>query len=326
MPDRTPDISIIIVSYNTCELLAGCLRSIFQAEYPYSREVLVVDNASSDGSGEMVAAQFPAVQLLRNRKNLGFAVANNQALALAGGRCLFLLNSDAAVLPAGLLALRSAFDEHPRLGIVGPALLNQDGSLQPSWGDFPSVWQEFLFETFLFRLWPVRFPYGRRVHPLLRAAYRRLQTVDWVTGAALMLRREVYEQIGGLSEENFMYGEDLEFCARARRAGFATAYVPAAKVYHRQQGSAHGDYGRWIENYTQATLNYFDRYGSPADRRRVATLVLGGSRLREFTWSLVARLWPRRRQEALARVTGYRRAANLARQSRQAHLKLPADS
>jgi GT2 family glycosyltransferase len=121
-----------------------------------------------------------------------------------------------------------------------------------------------------------------------------------------------------------MYGEDLEYCARARRAGFATAYVPAAKVYHQQQGSARGDYGRWIENYTQATLNYFDRYGSSADRRRAANLVLAGSRLREFAWGLAARLWPRRREEALARATGYRRAADLVRQRRQAHLKLPA--
>jgi GT2 family glycosyltransferase len=320
------DLSIIVISYNTRDLLAASLRSTFEAEYPNSREVFVVDNASSDGSGEMVAAQFPAVRLIHNQRNLGFAAANNQALALAGGRCLFLLNSDAAVLPAGLLALRSAFGAQPRLGILGPALLNPDGSLQPSWGDFPSVWQEFLFETFLFKLWPVRFPYGRRVHPFLRAAYRQFRLVDWVTGAALMLRRDVYEQIGGLSEENFMYGEDLEYCARARRAGFTTAYVPAAKVYHLQQGSARADYGQWIENYTQATLTYFDCYCSPADRRRVATLVLAGSRLREFAWGLTARLWPRRRQEALARVSGYRRAADLARRRRQARLKLPADS
>jgi GT2 family glycosyltransferase len=152
------------------------------------------------------------------------------------------------------------------------------------------------------------------VSRLLLPGYLRFHRVDWVTGAALMLRREVYQKIGGLPDENFMYGEDLEFCARARQAGFDVAYEPAAEVYHRQGGSVRGDYDRWIERYTQATLNYFDRYGSLRQRRQVAALVFAGSRLREWIWAVMGQLWPGRRPEAAARAAGYRRAAELARQ------------
>jgi GT2 family glycosyltransferase len=317
------DLSVIVVSYNTRELLATCLDSIFTATYAGSREVWVVDNASADGSAEMVAAQFPDSRLLRNSVNRGFAAANNQALALAGGRLILLLNSDAALTSTSLVELKSTFEAYLGIGILGPALLNDDHTRQPSWGEFPSVWQEFMFQSYLYKIWPVRFPYGRRVGSLLLSGYQRLHEVDWVTGAALMLRREVYERIGGLPEENFMYGEDLEFCTRARRAGFGIAYVPAAKVYHRRGGSVRGDYGRWIESYTQATLNYFDQYGSIRDRVWVAVMVLTGSRLREWIWSFAALVWPARRREALARVAGYRRAAELAAR-RSERLNTPA--
>jgi N-acetylglucosaminyl-diphospho-decaprenol L-rhamnosyltransferase len=319
------DLSVIVVSYNTRDLLAACLDSVQSARYPGSREVLVVDNASSDGSAEMVAAQYPTCALVRNSENRGFAAANNQALALAAGRLILLLNSDTALTPESLVEMQSAFGAYPDLGIVGPALLNDDHSRQPSWGDFPSVWQEFLFQTYLFKLWPVRFPYGRRVRPHLLVDYQHFHRVDWVTGAALMMKREVYERAGGLPQENFMYGEELEFCARAQRAGFGVAYVPAAEVYHRQGGSVRGDYGRWIESYTQATLNYFDRYSSRRKGRQVAVLVLAGSRLREWIWTVAAMAWPARRQEALARAGGYRRAAELAWHSYIEYLAAPAN-
>src|SRR5205085_9843085 len=157
------DLSVIVVTYNTRELLAACLDSVYQANYAGSLEVLVVDNDSGDGSAEMVAMQYPDIRLLHNSANRGFATANNHALALARGQTILLLNSDAALTPTCLVELQAAFEAHPAAGILGPALLNDDHSRQPSWGDFPSVWQEFLFQSFLFKLWPARFPYGRRV-------------------------------------------------------------------------------------------------------------------------------------------------------------------
>jgi GT2 family glycosyltransferase len=309
------DVSAIVVSYNTCDLLAESLRSASAAHDDLSVEIWVVDNASTDGSPEMVAAQFPGVHLIRNSQNVGFARANNQALRAASGQFLMLLNSDAALLPGCLAALRAAFLQHAALGICGPCLLNPDGSLQPSWGDFPTPKAEFLFQSFLYKFWPGRFPYGRRVHPLLRPAYRRFRWVDWVTGAALMLRREVFEKIGGLPDDVFMYGEDLEYCARALQAGFRVAYVPTARARHHQQTSSRRDYARWIENYTRATLAYYQRHGSADDRRWVAHLIISGSRLRQVLWGLVGVVRPGWRAEAKARREGYARAAALAHQT-----------
>jgi N-acetylglucosaminyl-diphospho-decaprenol L-rhamnosyltransferase len=307
------DVSVIVVSYNTRELLAGCLRSVLATHSALSIEALVVDNASADGSPEMVAAQFPEVHLLRNPHNVGFAHANNQALRVASGEFLLLLNSDAALLPGCLAALRAAFAAHEALGICGPSLLNPDGSLQPSWGDFPTPRSEFLFQSFLYKLWPGRFPYGRHVHVLLRPAYRRFRWVDWVTGAALILRRDVLAKVGDLPTDVFMYGEDLEYCARAKRAGFRVAYVPTARARHHQRASSRRDHARWIENYTRATLLYYQRYGSAGDRRRVAELIISGSRLRRVLWRLLAVARPSKHAEAQMRREGYARAIALAR-------------
>jgi hypothetical protein len=274
--------------------------------------VWVVDNASADGSADLVSSQFPEVHLVRNDHNAGFAAANNQALRQARGELLLLLNSDAYLRPGSLDAFIEAFDRHPEMGIAGASLWNADGSPQPSWGDFPRPWVEFLFQSLLFKVWPSPFPYGRRVHPLLRRAYRRFQWVDWVTGAALMMRRRVWETIGGLPEETFMYGEDMAYCARARAAGFRVGYLPEARVEHRLAGSR-SNYGDWIESYTRATLEYYRRHGRAGDLARVALLVRMGSLWRRALWTVVGHLRPGARAEAAMRRAGYRRAAALAR-------------
>jgi GT2 family glycosyltransferase len=307
------DISVVVVSYDTCGLLQECLASIPKEVEGVSMEVWVVDNASSDGSPEMVARQFPDVNLIRNSRNVGFASANNQAIRQSRGELVYFLNSDAVLLPGSLPVLASKFSHHPKLGICGACLLNSDGSLQPSWGGLPSVFDEFLFQSFLFKLWPSRFPYGRRVHALQRNRYGRFQWVDWVTGAALMVRREVLEITGGFPEVNFMYGEDLELCVLAARAGFLVGYEPAAKVIHRLYSSSHHDHSRWIENYTQAILSYYRRYAEPDTCRRAARLIIWGSRLRQMIWLGLGKLLPGRGAEAHMRRRGYGRAVALAR-------------
>jgi len=192
MSDGRPQVSIIIVSHNTRAVLADCLNSLAASPGCRLAEIWVVDNGSADGSADMVAQEFPAARLIRNEQNLGFAAANNQALKLAAGQFLFLLNSDARAVGDCCERLAAALRADAGLGIVGPQLLNPDGSLQPSWGHFPSPFREFLFQSFLFKVLPSGLPYGRRVHPLERAAYQHFRQVDWVTGAALMLRRELY--------------------------------------------------------------------------------------------------------------------------------------
>ena len=307
------EYSVVVVNFNTRVLLAECLRSVFAAASSGQLEVLVVDNGSNDGSADMVGTDFPRVRLLRNVHNIGFAAANNQALSAARGQIIILLNSDAALLPDALLELRAAFDKRPALGIAGLRLLNSDGKLQPSWGNFPTALDEFRFQTFIFKLWPAGFPYGRRVHSARRVYYEHFQWVDWVTGAALALRREVYDRIGGLPERGHMYGEDLEYCWRAKAAGFGIGYCPSAGAYHHLQGTAKQDYGRWIEHYTLAMLAFYAQHRPAADFRRAAYFIWAGSLLRRYLWQALAWTAVSRQPEIAGRIKGYIRAAELAK-------------
>lgn len=308
-------VSIIVVSYNTRELLAECLRSVMSESADYRCEVWVVDNASTDGSPEMVRKEFPSVRVIANTDNCGFAFANNQALREATGDFLFLLNSDAVLLEGSLKALLKVFDEHAEASIAGPCLRNPDRSVQPSWGSFPKPFDEFLFQSFLFKILPTRFPYGRQVHPLLRSRYKQFQWVDWVTGAALIMRRQVYEAIGGLPENTFMYGEDLDYCAQAQSRGFRVAYTPKANVRHYLGASSRRDYAGWITNYTKATLAYYWRYRSEGEQRQAARWIIWGSRLRIVLWQAMGTGLKRVKQvEAATRVNGYKNAAAMAEQ------------
>jgi GT2 family glycosyltransferase len=305
-------VSIIVVSYNTRDLLRDCLAAAVQESRARATEIWVVDNASTDGSAEMVQAEFSQVHLICNRENLGFAKANNQVLRRAQGDFLLLLNADAVLLAGSLEAMLNAFVEYPQVGICGPCLINPDGSLQPSWGQFPTPWTEFLFQSFLFKVWPGPFPYGRKIHPFLRSTYCRFRLVDWATGACLMLRQEVLKRVGLLPEGSFMYGEDLEYCFRARRAGFEVALVSQARVLHYLQSAARKDYQKWIENYTLAILRYHARHGTASDLKWVSQTILWGSRLRWMMWRVIGFLSPRRRSEAYARCRGYLHATALA--------------
>jgi GT2 family glycosyltransferase len=306
-------VSVIVVAHNARELVRACLASI-----PTDSELLVVDNASIDGCAEMIAAEFPRANLIRNPINVGFARANNQALRKAKGELILLLNSDAELRADCLASLETAFAAHPELGIAGPRLLNTDGTWQPSWGKFPTPATEFLFQSYLYKIWPTCFPYGRRVSIYFHRAYGAFRWVEWVTGAALILRRQVYDAIGGLPENTFMYGEDLEYCALARAAGFGVAYVPTASVCHHLQASSRRDYARWIENYTQATLAYYSLHGMPAERSAVARWIIAGSILRRTLWLLAGWMSPGLRQEAQHRARGYRKAESLAKTVLQA--------
>jgi GT2 family glycosyltransferase len=304
-------VSVVVVSYGTRDLLRSCLAATWAQEAEVQLEVFVVDNASTDGSADMVAREFPRTRLIRNAENRGFAVANNQALAQAAGRYLLLLNSDAEPLPGSIAALRDALRDQPGLGVAGPSLWNRDGSRQPSWGDRPRVWHELLFQSMLVKVWPCRFPYGRKVHPLQRAAYGRYQRVDWATGASLMFTRDVQDAIGGLPEDGFMYGEDLEFCLRAGDRGFGVAYVPQSRMLHLLQGSRR-DYAAWIESYTRAILAYYERRATRSQRRRAALLIAAGSLMR-MAACRVLWLLPSRARESRERYAGYARARAMAR-------------
>lgn len=229
--ESATDLSVIVVNYNGEGLLRDCLQSLRAAAPAHRLQVIVVDNASADGSVAMARREFPEALVLANSENLGFTKANNQGIERATGRHVMLLNNDTVVRPGAFDVAIRLMDRHPRIGAAGLRLLNADGSLQYSCRRFPSFAQA-LFNRYslLTRLFPNnRFS---RAYLMKDVGHRRMQDVDWVSGACLMIRREVLDQIGGLDERFFMYSEDVDFCYRVWQAGYRVTYLPQARVVH----------------------------------------------------------------------------------------------
>lgn len=230
-------LDIIVVNWNTCDLLAKCLQSVQEesrASPSCTVETFVVDNASHDGSPQMVRERFPWVHLIENAENVGFARANNQAIPFCRGRYILLLNSD-AVLPIGSLGeLLRVAEEQPRAGIVGVKLINQDGSFQAALNDFPTPLHIFLepWGTFQFLL-------GNRYYPSYPPERSNQATCcDWVGGACLLARAEAISQVGVLDEQFFMNSEEVDWCYRMRKNGWAVWYTPTVEVIHLGGGSS----------------------------------------------------------------------------------------
>lgn len=231
------DLSIIVVSYNTRELTRACLRSAFEGleRSALRGEVWVVDNASADGSADMVRADFPQAHLIANAENRGFAAANNQAIARCDARHVMLLNSDAEVRGDALGEMVRVLDARPQVGAVGARLVYPDGSFQHSAFRFPGFAQIFL------DFFPL---HGRLLDSRLNGRYpRRLYEgaepfpVDHPLGAALMVRGETIRQVGPLDDGFFMYCEEIDWCWRMRKAGWDVLCVPTAVVMHHGAGT-----------------------------------------------------------------------------------------
>ncbi len=198
-------------------------------------ETIVVDNGSTDGSVAMVRQDFPHIHLIANENNRGFPAANNQGIAVATGRYVLLLNPDTEVVGAALPTLVSFADAHPDVGIVGPQLLNPDGTVQSSRRRFPTLWTALFESTWLEPHAP---------HRLLERYYALdepddvAQDVDWVTGAAMLARQEAVDEVGPLDEGFFMYSEELDLCRRMRDAGWGVVYLPTAQIIHHMGKSS----------------------------------------------------------------------------------------
>ncbi|MBX7234740.1 MAG: glycosyltransferase family 2 protein [Caldilineales bacterium] len=231
-----PLTSVIIVSWNVRDLLLRCLANLRQEAEGTEVEIIVVDNASQDGTVAAVRAGFPEVQVIANQENRGFTGGNNQGLAVARGEYFFLLNPDTEVRPGALLELRRYLETHPQVGILGPRLRYADGSIQPSRRRFPTLLTLFTESTIVQEAWP-GLPWFGRFY-LADRSPEETQAVDWVVGAAMFVRRQVYEQVGGLDEGFFMYSEELDWCRRAAAAGWQVIYHPAAEVMHYEGRSS----------------------------------------------------------------------------------------
>jgi len=237
------DVSIIIVNWNTRELLLNCLSSVFATAAGLTYETIVVDNGSQDGSSRAVEEQFPLATIIQNTVNRGFAQANNQALARATGRYLLLLNSDAVLTEGSLQGLVTFMDRTPRAGIAACQYINPDGSKQNSFDNFPTLATELLNKTLLKMLFPGSYPSKRR-------NYQGPLEVDSVIGACMLVRADAIKEVGRLDENYFFFMEETDWCFRMRQAGWHIYHLPQVRVYHLQGKSKEKNPAKaWIEYY-----------------------------------------------------------------------------
>ena len=229
---RRCDVSVVIVSLNTRVLLEACLHSVFRSE-GLTCEVFVVDNGSVDGSPEMLASSFPAATVLRNGENRGFAAASNRAIEQASGRYVLLLNPDTIVYPSTLRDMVGFLDRHPEAAICGPRILFPDGRFQSCGYRFPTLLREIRQSKNIDRV--IRWLVGHE--PSLEPQGAPCE-VDWVDGACLLIRQGAIEQLGLLDEQYFLYAEELDWCRRARNAGWSIFALPDVEMLHYQGQSS----------------------------------------------------------------------------------------
>lgn len=244
MVKKEVKVTVIIPSYNTKRLLKQCLKSLNS-----KLEIIVVDNDSSDGSVEMVTKEFPKVKLIKNKANLGFGAANNQGMKLAKGKYFLLLNSDTIVRDNASLKMAEFMDKHPEVGVVGCKLLNIDGTPQPSAGPFPSLG---VVAVMLFA--------EHWLGDLVRTSFKQTKKVDWVMGAALMVRSEVVKKVGLMDEGIFMYMDEVEWCYRIKKAGHKVVFYPNARIIHLGGGSSQSGRRDPIVNIYRGLIYFYKKH------------------------------------------------------------------
>jgi len=279
------DLGIVIVNYNTRDLLRACLETVYASRGDLAFEVCVVDNGSVDGSAAMVAEEFPQTRLISNPDNRGYPAANNQGLRTFGfpdgpdaPRFALLLNPDTELPPEGLAEMVAFMDAHPDAGVAGPKLVRPDGSLDLACRrSFPSPEVAFYRMTGLSRLFPRSRRFGR--YNLTYLDPDEMAEVDAVVGAFMLVRREAIRQVGLMDEAFFMYGEDLDWCYRIKAAGWRVYYNPAVTVLHVKRASSHRNPRARVEFWRAMSVFYRKHYAEQTSLP-VHLLIEGVLRLR----------------------------------------------
>ncbi|MEK7383496.1 MAG: glycosyltransferase family 2 protein [Elusimicrobiota bacterium] len=272
-PAPKPEISVLIPAYNGAPWIAETLNRLAAAADDVPYEAVVVDNASTDKTAAICGA-LPGVKVIRNEKNLGFSRAVNQAAAAASGRVLVAVNQDLHLQPGALKAIHGFLAENNSL--VGGALAYEDGAEQPSCGPFP---------TLAGTLWRLLLPRRMRKYELMRPGSREARPVDWVTGAFIGCRRELFDKVGGFDEGYFMYYEDVDLCLRARRAGFKSYFLPSAKGVHLHPFSDRGDAPDWLSREIRfSQMRYFSKHRPRWEQGVIRALNRAYFLARGWTW------------------------------------------
>jgi GT2 family glycosyltransferase len=266
------DFSVIIVSWNAQHYLMPCLDSLFETVKNRPFEVFVVDNASTDGSPEAVEERYPSVTVIRNTQNLGFAKANNIALKQSVGKYLFLINSDVKILDGCIEEMIQFMDHHSEAGLAGPKILNSDGSLQPHCRYAPSRWNTFCETVGLHRLgkrWPV---FSGQF--MLHFPHDTVCDVEVLSGCFWVVRKTAFDQVGGLDEGFFFYGEDIDWCCRYRKMGWKVLFNPKARAIHYGGGSSENSPIRFYLELQRADLQYWLKHHGRFGRFYYACMIL----------------------------------------------------
>lgn len=260
------DVSILILNYNTCRLTMDCLRSVYDSETNYSYEIILIDNNSHDNSVETISKEFPDVLLIANSENVGFAKGNNQGMEVASGRYVLLLNSDTVVRKDTLETMVAFMDSRLDLGASGCKVILPDGSLDKACKrGFPTPSASFYYAFGFSKLFPDRPRFNGYQLGYLDPDDE--YPVDCLVGAFMLLRRETIEQVGGLDETFFMYGEDLDWCFRIKEAGWGIYYYPQTSIVHLKGGSARRRPFKIVYEFHRAMIlfhrkHYSKRYNS----------------------------------------------------------------
>lgn len=233
--DLPLDLSIIIVNWNSVEYLDKCIASVLKSLSGIAYEIVVIDGGSFDGCKQMLLEFYPQVRFIQCDDNLGFAKLNNKAYQIAQGRYLFFLNPDTEIVEKAVNILFDQLENLPEAGAVGSRLLNGDRSVQTSCiQSFPTIMNQFLDAEMLRLLWPQAHLWGNGI---LFSGVKEPQQIDVISGACIMVKRDVFEQVGLFSEDYFMYAEDLDLCYKIKALGYENYYIPLAEVIHYGGGS-----------------------------------------------------------------------------------------
>lgn len=271
------DVSIIIVSYNSKNFLLQCIDSIYKRLKRCNFEIILIDNDSIDGSQDIVRRRFPGVNLVANKTNVGFAMANNQGLSLARGEFFFLLNPDTEIMSGAIESIISFMNRNPSVGIVGPKLVRSDSTIQSSCKKFPTLRGELLQNIFTDKFIPVfvKSCFGDEI-PVSKHEMR----VDWVTGACLAIRRKMIEQVGQFDESFFLYYEEVDLCFRAKKRGWDICFFPEAVVVHHGGKSTEKNLRRSLLAAFESKYYFFKKHYKPVDVALSRKFALFGIRIR----------------------------------------------
>lgn len=303
-------VSIIIVSWNTRDVLYDCLASIYKEARNFTFEVIIIDNASSDSSTEMVKKEFPQVILIENQENKGFAAANNQGIAKSEGRYILFLNSDTVILDHAIEKSVEFADAHLRAAVVGCRVLNRDRTVQQTCFRFPSALNMLLSSSYLYKLFPKSRFFGRERMTWWNR--NDVREVDAVTGCFMLVRLKAIEQVGKMDERFFMYGEETDWCYRFKQAGWKVLFAPVAEIIHLGGQSALNQVGPMLLQLRGSILLFFKKHRSSVEYVLACALTVLFFVLRIPVWAFRSVLPRQGRRDARQRCCVYAKGVVLA--------------